>query len=111
VTLALNELSDRYLALHTRKEELFWSTRMGIAEGTDARRQASDAENAWQAFLQDPDRLASIRDLEARAAPRRPSPSARRPPRLCHGCRPLPAGVLPVRQRILRCPGRCGAGR
>ncbi len=68
VTRALNELSDSYMSLHTRREELFWSTRMGTAGGPDPQREASEAENAWKAFLQDPGRLAALRELEARAA-------------------------------------------
>jgi hypothetical protein len=68
VTDALTALSDRYLDLHTRREELFWTTRMGTAPGDDAQREASDAENAWKAFLQDPERLAEVRRLETSAA-------------------------------------------
>jgi hypothetical protein len=61
---ALDEFSDRYLALHTRKEDLFWTSKMGTGEA-DTHQAASDAENAWKAFLQDPARLAELRRLEA----------------------------------------------
>lgn len=66
VSDALVRLADEYLALHTRREELFWSTRMGLAGG-DGQREASDAENAWKGFLQDPERLAALRRLDGRA--------------------------------------------
>jgi hypothetical protein len=64
---ALDRLSADYLELHTRREELFWTTRMGTG-GPDAPQQSSEAENAWKGFLQDPDRLAALRRLEAQAA-------------------------------------------
>jgi hypothetical protein len=65
---ALVAVSEQYLALHVRKEDLFWSTRMGLADGADAQREAAEAEKAWKSFLQDPSRLAELRRLEARAA-------------------------------------------
>jgi hypothetical protein len=67
VSEALARVSEHYLSLHTRREELFWNTRMGTG-GPGAQREASEAENAWKAFLQDPDRLAELRRLEAEAA-------------------------------------------
>lgn len=61
----LSDLSRRYAELHTRKEDLFWSTKMGLAEDMlTARQEAQRAEQAWHAFLQDPARLESLRRLE-----------------------------------------------
>jgi len=68
----LSDLARRYTELHTHKEDLFWSTKMGLAEDMDeARRSSQGAEQAWHAFLQDPARLAALRGLEqgATAAP------------------------------------------
>src|SRR5690606_27421544 len=62
----LEQLKTRYVELHTRKEDLFWVTKMGLADDMPAARKAmADAEIAWNAFLQDPARLASLRELEA----------------------------------------------
>ena len=68
----LEQLTSEYVELHTRKEDLFWVTKMGLAEDMAAARQSyTGAEQAWHAFLQDPARLAGLRRLEpeARAAP------------------------------------------
>jgi hypothetical protein len=63
----LEQLKQRYVELHTRKEDLFWITKMGLADDTAAaRRSMAEAEIAWNRFLQDPGRLASLRQLEAR---------------------------------------------
>lgn len=57
-----------YLALHTRKEELFWSVKMGLADDRDAAARAlADAEIALNGFLQDPARLVAL--VEAAKAP------------------------------------------
>lgn len=69
---SLTDLARRYAALHTQKEDLFWSTKMGLAADMDGERQrAQRAEQAWHAFLQDPAQLAALRRLEpsALAAP------------------------------------------
>jgi len=64
----LERLKTEYLELHTRKEDLFWVTKMGLADDMPAARQAmAEAEIAWNGFLQDPERLASLRALAARA--------------------------------------------
>ncbi len=61
----LEQLKERYVALHTRKEDLFWVTRMGLADDVAAaHRSLAEAEIAWNRFLQDPERLASLRELE-----------------------------------------------
>jgi hypothetical protein len=55
----LEELSDRYLALHRAKEEAFWETRMGMA---DRHRELADAEMALKKFLGDPVLLKDLRE-------------------------------------------------
>ena len=65
----LTDLARRYAALHTKKEDLFWSTKMGLADDMQAERYSSQsAEQAWQAFLQDPAQLEALRRLEPQAA-------------------------------------------
>lgn len=69
VKAALGDLKDRYCALHTAKEDLFWESKMGLSDdAADCQRRAADAEKAWNAFLQDPARLDGLRKLEASAA-------------------------------------------
>ncbi len=66
----LDELKERYCALHTRKEDLFWVTKMGIADDPiGARREAAEAEKAWHRFLQEPARLAALREIQRRDEP------------------------------------------
>src|SRR5215831_689875 len=61
----LKDLSDEYLALHTRKEDLFWEARMGLAADIDAAQERlSHAEIALNRFLQAPERLKQLRDRE-----------------------------------------------
>ena len=64
VDQAIVDLNAEYAALHTRKEELFWTTKMGITREYDA---FNDAENALQAFRQDAARLGRVRALLAEA--------------------------------------------
>lgn len=62
----LDELKDRFTELHRTKEDLFWATKMGLAEDpARARREMAAAEIAYNQFLQDPERL---RDLRRRVA-------------------------------------------
>lgn len=62
----LTELKDQYLALHTRKEDLFWIAKMGLAaDAAASQRELGEAEIALNRFLQDTDRLASLRKLES----------------------------------------------
>ena len=64
----LADLSRQYAEVHTHKEDLFWCTKMGLAEDMAAARQSyTGAEQAWHAFLQDPARLAGLRRLEPEA--------------------------------------------
>lgn len=63
----LERLKTEYVELHTRKEDLFWVTKMGLADDMPAARKAmAEAEIAWNAFLQSPERLAALRELAAR---------------------------------------------
>jgi Zn-dependent oligopeptidase len=61
---AIVDLNREYAALHTAKEELFWTTKMGVEREYDA---FNRAENALQAFRQDAARLARCRALLAEA--------------------------------------------
>ncbi len=64
----LSRLKDRYISLHTAKENLFWETKMGLSQDpAAAQKQAAEAEKAWNAFLQSPERLAELRALEKKA--------------------------------------------
>lgn len=63
---ALRELTDRYCELHQRKEDLFWTVKMGLAQDPPAaRRSAAETEKEWNRFLQSPERLASLRELRS----------------------------------------------
>jgi hypothetical protein len=65
-TSLLHDLRDRYLELHTRKEDLFWAAKMGLTDDPDATARAlSDAEIALNRFLQDPERLRVLRAAES----------------------------------------------
>ncbi len=68
----LQDLSREYLVLHTQKEDLFWGSKMGLsADAAAAARKLGDAENALNAFLQDPARLHKVQSLEPRTAEER----------------------------------------
>ncbi len=65
---ALSRLKDEYIALHVAKENLFWETKMGLSDDpAAAQKRAAEAEKAWNAFLQSPERLAKLRALEKEA--------------------------------------------
>ena len=62
----LRDLRIEYLALHTRKEDLFWQAKMGLADNAgQAQEELGRAEIAVNRFLQSPDRLKRLRALEA----------------------------------------------
>jgi Zn-dependent oligopeptidase len=66
---ALDDLAQRYVRLHRAKEDSFWVTKMGLAEDVKAAGQAAQqAEQAYNDFMQDPSRLAGLRELERGAA-------------------------------------------
>ncbi len=52
-------LNRDYLAVHRRKEELFWAFRMGTSD--EGEEDYAAAEKAWKAFVSDPARLAAVR--------------------------------------------------
>lgn len=61
----LRDLRNEYLELHTRKEDLFWEAKMGLADDAAAAQEAlGRAEIAVNRFLQSPERLKALRDLE-----------------------------------------------
>ncbi|MBL8604626.1 MAG: hypothetical protein JNK72_22060 [Myxococcales bacterium] len=61
----LDALTEQFNALHTRKEDLFWAVKMGLAEdAVAAQRALSEAEVETNRFLQDPKRLAVLRGFE-----------------------------------------------
>jgi hypothetical protein len=63
---ALRDLRNEYLDLHTRKEDLFWQAKMGLADDAAKAQEAlAAAEIAVNRFLQSPERLKKLRDLEA----------------------------------------------
>ncbi|MEO8179523.1 MAG: hypothetical protein ABI895_11890, partial [Deltaproteobacteria bacterium] len=65
----LTELAQQYVSLHRTKEDSFWITKMALAEDAQAAgHSAEQAEQAYNAFLQDPARLARLRGLEQEAA-------------------------------------------
>ncbi len=65
VSNQLADLRDQFLALHTRKEDLFWSVKMGLSDDLAADRAALEAADlAYQSFIQDPERLVALRRLE-----------------------------------------------
>ncbi|MBL8804870.1 MAG: peptidase M3 [Planctomycetes bacterium] len=68
-TRRLDELDAAYAALHTRKEDAFWSAKMGLLDDSQAAHSELETrEIELQRFLQDPARLTEARELEARAA-------------------------------------------
>lgn len=62
----LKDLREEYLALHVRKEDLFWNAKMGLAaDAARAQEALAQAEIAANRFLQSPERLKQLRDLDA----------------------------------------------
>lgn len=62
----LTQLQEEFLALHQRKEDLFWTVKMGTVDDRDAAaRQLAEAEIALNRFLQSPQRLKALRELES----------------------------------------------
>ncbi|MFO0602031.1 MAG: M3 family metallopeptidase [Polyangiales bacterium] len=63
----LDALKDTFTELHTRKEDLFWAAKMGLTDDpARTQREHGEAEIAMNRFLQDPQRLATLRDFERR---------------------------------------------
>ncbi|MCE9593220.1 MAG: peptidase M3 [Planctomycetes bacterium] len=64
----LDELNSTYARLHTAKEDLFWTTKMGLADDADAaQKEFDEREIALQRFLKDPERLVRTRAKFAEA--------------------------------------------
>jgi oligoendopeptidase F len=72
-----DNLNHEYLAVHRRKEDLFWATYMGTSGDHDG---FAAAETAWKAFISDPARLAAVRgqmaEVERMRAAARPRPAS-----------------------------------
>ncbi len=63
-----------WLSLHTRKEDLFWEVKMGLARDRAAAVDAlAQADAALQAFLQDPERLVALQQALREAPPETPA--------------------------------------
>src|SRR3954470_15982906 len=69
VATHLDALDERYVALHTAKEDAFWSAKMGLGPDPGKSQAELDARDlALQQFLQDPKQLLKLRDLLPSAA-------------------------------------------
>ena len=69
LTGTLAELAQRYVSLHQAKEDSFWVTKMALSEDAQSAGHAAEqAEQAYNAFLQDPARLSALCALERDAA-------------------------------------------
>src|SRR3954469_8992318 len=68
VASSLDSLDERYAALHTAKEDAFWSAKMGLGKDPGQSQTELDARDlALQQFLQDPKQLTKVRALVQRA--------------------------------------------
>jgi len=64
VATYLDALDQRYAALHTAKEDAFWSAKMGLGVDPGQSQAELDLRDlALQQFLQDPKQLAGVREL------------------------------------------------
>jgi oligoendopeptidase F len=54
-----DDLNHDYLAVHRKKEDLFWATHMATSDDHAA---FAEAEKAYKAFVSDPRRLEAVRD-------------------------------------------------
>src|SRR3954465_15606151 len=60
----LDALGERYAALHTAKEDAFWSAKMGLgADPTQAQSLLDSRDLALQQFLQASNQLSRLREL------------------------------------------------
>ncbi|CAH8218634.1 Peptidase M3 [Vibrio aestuarianus] len=57
-TAYLNDLNQRYLAIHRTKEDFFWDTYMGIS---DDHQGSTQAQTRWTQFLSDAGHIAEIK--------------------------------------------------
>lgn len=59
----LNDLNQRYLAIHRTKEDFFWETYMGISDDHDG---STKSQTAWTNFLSNAEQISAIKaQLEA----------------------------------------------
>ena len=64
----VRDLNHKYADLHTKKEDAFWATYMGLAEDLDASRERlKEYDVETNRFLQNPDNLSAARRELARA--------------------------------------------
>ncbi len=62
----LQQLANEFLRVHTKKEDLFWETKMGLSKDANAsQKKLSAAEIEAQEFMQNPDMLKHLRELGA----------------------------------------------
>jgi peptidase M3-like protein len=65
-TCYLDALDERYAALHTAKEDAFWSAKMGLsADASQAQVELDARDLALQQFLQESEQLTRLRELQA----------------------------------------------
>jgi len=63
------ELKETFTQLHLQKEECFWASKMGLTENvSQMNEKLTQAEIAVNRFLQDPERLKTLRELESEPA-------------------------------------------
>jgi len=63
-TETLNTLNQTYLAIHRKKEDLFWSTYMGTSDAHD---QSAQAQTEWTNYLSNPQKIAEIKQAMTEA--------------------------------------------
>ncbi len=63
-TQTLDTLNQTYLAIHRKKEDLFWSTYMGTSDAHD---QSAQAQTEWTHFLSNPKKIAEIKQAITQA--------------------------------------------
>jgi len=64
MTPIIQELNERYLSLHRKKEDLFWETKMGLSSDPEGgQRRLDQAELELQGFMQEVEPLHKLREL------------------------------------------------
>src|SRR4051812_2913018 len=65
VSELLDQLSNEFLTVHTRKEDIFWETKMGLGQDPqESQRRLSKAEIEVNHFIQDASRIKVLREME-----------------------------------------------
>jgi len=54
----LNDLNQRYIAIHRNKEDLFWDTYMGTSDDHDG---AAHSQAKWTNFLSNAEQITAIK--------------------------------------------------